>query len=202
DAEVIDAIETIVERGLLDVPKYADLTISEAAALTRLTMNYGFTLSDALVSGNLTSFQQVMVNLLDNAYTKLPIHTESSILFRLEFREASEIAAWSEGVKLDYPNFISTAKSTESSYIDGGSFNNVLFKVNNDNSSIIDIEDFSIYNGDFNNEMEALVLRGKKLEIKSIVQENHPDLEDWLLNDQMNPSGSATITTIIVDIID
>ncbi len=198
DIEIVRALEIVSERGLLDIPKYSALTISEGSALTKLTMNYGYVLSDALVSGNLTSFQQKMVSLLDNTYTKLTPYTANMTLYRLEFRSASELSTWSIGTELNYPNYISTAKSTESSYIDGGSFNNILFKINNDNLSAINMEDFSVYSS----ELEALIKRGKKLKIRSISLEDHPDLGDWLINDQMNPSGSSKITTIVVDIID
>jgi hypothetical protein len=165
-------------------------------------MNYGFELSDALVNNTLTSFQQKMVSLIDNAYNKVPSYTENSILHRTEFRDPDVVSNWSVGTDLDYPNFISTAKGTESSYIDGGDFNNLYIKINNDNVSAIDIEDFSIYNNPGASELEALILRGKKLRIRSIAPENHPDLADWLLNDQMNPSGRSTIMTIIVDVVD
>ena len=117
------------------------------------------------------------IKMLDDAFSKLPNFNSSTPLLRLEGRALSDIASLSIGQRLDYQNFISTAKNNQSSFLNGfknandNTLENIIFEVSNPNGvKTVDLEPFA----QLNIEREALATRGKGLEISDIQYKRFP----------------------------
>jgi hypothetical protein len=157
---------------------YPNLTPGEIASLCYYTTRNGYQINfwrrglSVLPGIDWTTEHAIRYSaFLNRAFANLPAYRSSIRLIRLEGRSLAEVAGFSIGQRLPYPNYISTAKNNQSYFISG--FNNrtnnlvenfILEIENPSGIKVIDLEPFSQADG----ELEALVTLGKALEIKNI----------------------------------
>lgn len=137
---------------------------------------------------------------LNSAFAKLPTYRSSNPLLRLEWRSIAEVAGFSKGQKLNYPNYISTSKNNKNVFITGtknefdNTVENFILEIENPNGiKVIDLEPFSRAEKEF----EALVIRGKALEIVDIEYKIFPlpTAEELVAS---NPSTSLELARSMV----
>lgn len=136
------------------------------------------------------------------------MYNQQNVFLRMEARDYTELYnAFNNNIPLDYPNFISLAKSNQSSFIDGGKWLNVIFEINpNHGFKQIDMQPFSrAEDTPIGSELEVLVIRGKKMRITNIENkpfpsENDLDLEGWLTNDMLHQNGYTDIEGNILSV--
>ena len=202
------------------ITDYPNLSIEEITVLSYYSTSAGYQINFYLRNlplhriNTLSSAQMaVYAKTLDSAISKLSAYTSKNVLLRLEGKTQAEIDALIKSGVQKFSGYISTAKSSNSSFIDGkkdmtDAYDNplqtVIFEVQNSNGvKVVDLEPFS----QLDHELEALVVRNKKLEvvevkykqfpiptpehIKASGTEYNPEnfLFDWVTNTQSTVDG-------------